>query len=122
MASNPAEKISIVPIVTDDRALADFLTTLDTYVSAGTFNVRLFKTKSVDVKAVTNDLKVKILGSRDDGVTFPFTEVAEFVLTAGVIFTNHVITTYYTHLDIQVAPNAGGAHGTLSTNIAMASF
>ncbi len=108
------------PIVTTTAALADKLS-VDAYASAGTFDVRLFKTKHVVNQAVTNNLKVTIFGSVDGGVTYPLTAVAEFTVTVGTPTTN-TITTYYTHLDVQVKAAVGAAQGTLSTQLAAASF
>ena len=70
---------------------------------------------------MTNDLDVKILGSVDGGVTFPIEEVAEFQVTVGTDLSK-TVTTYYTHIKVQVKPAVAATHGTLSTNYAGASF
>lgn len=114
------QRKSKYPILAIDDTLANKLST-DTYVSAGTFDVRFYKTKHVVCQAATNNLKVTIFGSVDGGVTYPLTAVSEFTVTVGTPATN-TITTYYTHLDVQVKAAAGGSQGTLSTALAAASI
>ena len=108
------------PIITTSVALADKFS-VDAYAPAGVFDVRLFKTKHVVNQAVTNNLKVTIFGSVDGGVTYPLTAVSEFTITAGTATTN-TVTVYYTHLRVDVKAAVGAAQGTLSTQMAAASF
>lgn len=110
-----------LPILTEDMALANFLTTVNTLADAGVFAVRLFKTKHLVFQATTNNLKVVVLGSVDDGVTYPVTVEAEFAVNVGTPVTK-TITGYYTHLKVQVKPAVADTHGTLTTQCAAASF
>lgn len=110
-----------LPILTDNFALANFLTTVNTLADAGVFAVRLFKTKHVVFQATTNNLLVVILGSVDDGVTYPVTVEAEFAVNVGTPVTK-TVTGYYTNLKIQVKPAVADTHGTLATQCAAASF
>ena len=101
--------------------MPDLLTSADTYVDVGTLKSVFSKTTHFRFSAATNDLKVKILASIDGGVTFPIEEVAEFTLTVGTDLSK-TVTTFYTHLKVQVKPAVSATHGTLSTNFAGANF
>ena len=104
-------KTSPHPIVTDTETYGGSLTTVDTYVSLGTPDTRLFKTTRTRFAAATQDLKFKVLGSLDGGATYPETVESEFTITAGSS-TVKTFTGLWSGLDIQVKPAAGGSHGT----------
>lgn len=108
-------------IVSFFDTFADLLTAGNSYVDVGTRKSIFSKTTHFRFSAATNDLDVKILGSVDGGVTYPIEEVAEFQVTVGTDLSK-TISTYYTHLKVQVKPAVNDNHGTLSTNFAGASI
>lgn len=108
-------------LIAEYSSLPDLLTAGDAYVDVGVWDAMLLATKHFAFTAAAKDLDVRILGSIDGGATFPFTAEAEFTVAAGATVTK-TITTYYTHLKVQVKPNAAGQNGTLSTRYAGASF
>ncbi len=114
-------KVSQLAILTETGSLADKLTDVDVLADVGVVDAGLLKTKHFQFDAAANTLVVKILGSLDDGVTFPLEVAAEFDVAVGSSVTKS-ITTYYTNLKVQVKPKVGGSHGTLSTKYAGASF
>ena len=101
--------------------MPDLLTTGNTYVDVGTLKSVFSKTTHFRFAAATEDLDVKILASIDGGVTYPIEEVAEFQVTVGTDLSK-TVSTYYTHLKVQVKPAVNDTHGTLSTNFAGANF
>jgi len=109
------------PTISFHGTMPDLLTSADTYVDIGTLESVFSKTTHFRFKAVTNNLDVKILASIDGGVTYPIEEVAEFQVTVGTDLSK-TVTTYYTHLKVQVKPSVAATHGTLSTNFAGANF
>jgi hypothetical protein len=108
-------------IVTEFKALANKLTTVDAYADVEAWAARFYLTKHLHFVAVTNNLLVQILASMDGGVTYPITAEAEFAVNPGTSVSK-TITTYYTHLKVQVKPAVSATHGTLSTSVAGASF
>lgn len=109
------------PTLSFDGTLDDLLTTADPYTDVGVVKSVFSKTTHFRFSAATQNLKVKLLASIDGGATFPNEEVAEFTLTVGTDLSK-VVTTFWTHLKVQVKPAAAGVHGTLSTNFAGANF
>jgi len=94
---------------------------VDAYASAGVLDARLYKTKHLVIGATDDDLLVTIDGSVVGGATFPLTAKSEVELTAGTK-QSVVLTTYYTHLNVRVKSKDNGQPGTLSTQMAAASF
>ena len=109
------------PILTEQKALASLLTSADTYADVDTWETIFFATAHFRFTAVTNNLDVQILASIDGGLTYPIVEVAEFALVVGTD-QSKTVTTYYTHLKVQVKPTVSATHGTLQTRVAGASF
>lgn len=101
--------------------LTDLLTAINTYVDVGAVKSVFSKTTHFRFSAAANNLDVKILASIDGGVTYPIEAVAEFALVVATDLSK-TVTTYFTHLKVQVKPTVNGVHGTLSTNYAGANF
>lgn len=95
-------------------SLADVTTTTNVYVDVGTWAVGHFGTKRMRFSATTNNLLVQILGSFDEGVTYPLTLVSEFTVTTATPVVQ-TITDLVTHIKVQVDPAVDNVHGTLST-------
>jgi hypothetical protein len=95
--------------------LPNYTTVGNAYADVGTWEVGNLGTKRMRFTAVTNTINVQILGSFDDGVTYPITVVTTFAVAVAtpVIQT---ITDLYTHLKVQADPAVDGAHGTLTTS------
>lgn len=102
-------------------ALTAFTSTANPYADVGTVVTQLFKTTKLAFVGATNTMKVQVLGSIDGGATFPFTAEAEFTVAAGATEVK-TITSYFTHLKVQAAPNVAATHGTITTTWAGASF
>lgn len=102
-------------------SLADYTTTGNDWADAGTWNVQALKTKALYFTATTKDLSVQILGSLNGGTTYPITVETSFAVATATPVKKQ-ITDYYTNLKVQVKPAAEGQHGTLSTQLAGASF
>tara|TARA_Y100000310_G_C19982110_1_gene490275 strand:+ start:56 stop:385 length:330 start_codon:yes stop_codon:yes gene_type:complete len=102
--------------------LASKLTTVDTYVDADPTALATYFASTVQFgfTATTNDLKVKVLGSLDGGTTEPHTAIAEFTVSAATTVLK-TLTTFYTHLKVQVKPAGAGSHGTLTSQYALKS-
>lgn len=114
-------------VAVDHSTWDDKLTTVNDYddvqchwpysssVLSSYWNCECLGGKTLYFTAATNNLLVKILGSLDEGVTFPVTVESEFSVAVGspVLKT---ISTYYNSLKIQVKPAVAGVHGTLSVS------
>jgi len=109
------------PIHTEIGTLSSVTTTGNNWADVGTFNVRLLKTKELLFTATTQNLKVQVLASYDEGSTYPRTAEAEFTVTAGTSVAK-TISIYCTDLKIQVKPASADTHGTLDTQMCGASF
>lgn len=92
-------------------------TTGNDYVDVGELKVWFTKTLHYMFTATIKDLKVRILGSIDGGVTYDIVAEAEFVVTTAAAV-HKTITTFYTNLKVQVKPSADNQHGTLATKFA----
>ena len=109
------------PLISSWKALLSLLTSINTYVDVDVWKTTLLKTSHFRFSAATNDLDVKILGSIDGGVTYPFEVEAEFaVVTATPVakLVANSTTQYFTHVKVQVKPTVADTHGTLSTQVA----
>jgi len=95
-------------------SLANFTTTTNVYTDVGTWAVGHMGTKRMRFAATTNDLTVQILGSFDEGVTYPLTLVSGFAVTTSTPVVQ-TITDLVTHIKVQVDPTVDDVHGTLAT-------
>jgi hypothetical protein len=84
-------------------------------VRSSYWNCECLGGKTLYFTATTNNLLVKVLGSLDEGVTFPVTVESEFSVVVGTPVLK-TISTYYNALKIQVKPSVAGAHGSLSVS------
>jgi len=112
-------------VAVDHSTWDDKLTTSDDYVdvlchwpyssspSSSYWNCECLGGKTLYFTATTNNLLVKILGSLDEGVTFPITVESEFSVAVGTPVLKP-IGVYFNALKIQVKPAVAGVHGTLS--------
>lgn len=108
-------------LMADIGDFADLLTSVNGFVDVGVLDCMLMKTKHFVFVGAANTLSVKILGSIDNGVTYPFEVEAAFDVAAAATVTK-TVTTFYSNLKVQVQPKVAGVHGTLSTNYGMATF
>ena len=95
-------------------SIADYETVGNTYADVGTWAIGHYGTKRMRFSAADNDLLVQILGSFDEGVTYPITVVSEFSVTTSTPVVQ-TITALYTHLKVQADPAVDNNHGILST-------
>ena len=95
-------------------SLSDYTTTGNTYADVGTWAVGHYGTKQMYFTSADNDINVKVLGSFDDGATYPITVEAEFAVATSTPVVK-TITALYTHLKVQADPAVDDNHGTLST-------
>jgi len=112
-------------IAVDHSTWDDKLTTLDDYddvqchwpyassVRSSYWNCECLGGKTLYFTTTTNNLLVKVLGSLDEGVTFPITVESEFSVAVGTPVLKY-LSGYFNALKIQVKPAVAGAHGTLS--------
>jgi len=112
-------------VAVDHSTWDDKLTTVNDYddvqchwpysssVLSSYWNCECLGGKTLYFTATTNNLLVKILGSLDEGVTFPVTVESEFSVAVGTPVLKY-LSGYFNALKIQVKPAVAGAHGTLS--------
>ncbi len=112
-------------VAVDHSTWDDKLTTVNDYddvqchwpysssVRSSYWNCEVLGGKTLYFIAATNNLLVKILGSLDEGVTFPVTVESEFSVAVGSPVLKY-LSGYFNALKIQVKPVVAGAHGTLS--------
>jgi len=112
-------------VAVDHSTWDDKLTTVNDYddvqchwpysssVLSSYWNCECLGGKTLYFTAATNNLLVKILGSLDEGVTFPVTVESEFSVAVGTPVLKY-LSGYFNALKIQVKPAVAGAHGTLS--------
>lgn len=112
-------------VAVDHSTWDDKLTTVNDYddvqchwpysssVLSSYWNCECLGGKTLYFTASTNNLLVKILGSLDEGVTFPVTVESEFSVAVGTPVLKY-LSGYFNALKIQVKPAVAGAHGTLS--------
>jgi hypothetical protein len=94
-------------------SFSDLLSTND-YVTVGSVDVAVLRTKTFRFTAADNDLLVNVLGSLDGGATYDQAVDADVAVSSGATVTK-TYTGAYTHMRIQVKAAAGGSQGTLST-------
>jgi hypothetical protein len=82
-------------------------------VRSSYWNCECLGGKTLYFTATTNNLLVKVLGSLDEGVTFPVTVESEFSVVVGTPVLKY-LSGYFNALKIQVKPAVAGAHGSLS--------
>jgi hypothetical protein len=112
-------------VVVDHSTWDDKLTTSDSYSDVSChfpyassprssyWDCNCLGGKTLYFTATTNNLLVKILGSLDEGVTFPVTAESEFSVAVGTPVLKY-LSGYFNALKIQVKPAVAGVHGTLS--------
>ena len=71
--------------------------------------------KIISFLVSTHDLDVKILGSRDKGVTFPYIITNTCTITVGTVPEDFLINGQWDAIQIQVKPTVGGSYGILTT-------
>jgi len=84
------------------------------FADVGVLGVAAYRTKTFVFVGATNTMSVRVVGSIDGGVTYPFTEHAAFDVASGATVTK-TSTTPYTHLKTEFQSKVGGSHGTLSS-------
>ena len=111
-------------VAVDHSTWDDKLTTSDDYVDVSChwpyssspvssyWNCECLGGKTLYFTAATNNLLVKILGSLDEGVTFPVTVESEFSVAVGTPVLKY-LSGYFNALKIQVKPAVAGVHGTI---------
>ena len=109
------------PILTYYGTLSDKLTTGNGYADVGIWDVVFFRTKHLYFVATGNNLVAQVLASMDGGATYDIIVEADIAVNVGTAVSKSY-TTYWTDLKVQVKPAVAGAHGTLATKIAGASF
>ena len=112
-------------VAVDHSTWDDKLTTSDDYAdvqchwpyssspSVLYWNCECLGVKTLYFTAYTNNLRVQILGSLDEGVTFPIVIESEFAVLVGTPVLK-TINSYLNAIKIQVKPFVAGVHGTLS--------
>jgi len=112
-------------VAVDHSTWDDKLTTVNDYddvqchwpysssVRSSYWNCECLGGKTLYFTAATNNLLVKILGSLDEGVTFPVTVESEFLVAVGSPVLKS-ISLYVNSIKIHVKPAVAGVHGTLS--------
>ncbi len=102
-------------------SLPNYTTTGNDWADVGAWKVQGLKTKALYFTAATKDLSVQILGSLNGGSTYPIIVEASFAVATATPVKKQ-ITDYYTNLKVQCKPAVADQHGTLSTQLAGASF
>jgi hypothetical protein len=109
--STTLKHLSGIKALVDTPLIDNVTTSTNEYVNIGTWDTKWFPTKRIVFTATTNNLKFKILGSLDNGATFPHTVESEFTVIVGSI-TIKTIPDHWDALKVQVKPAVNDTHGT----------
>lgn len=95
-------------VIADELAIDPTVST-NAFAEVADWDTPMLKTKRVEILVGGNPVAIRIMGSLNGGLTFPYTIQGSASVAAGSAYT---ITDYYTAISVEIASATNNQHGT----------